>query len=52
MTINKSQGQTMNNVEISLETGAFTHGQLYVALSSIGSKNSLITYYAVNKPDY
>ena len=42
MTINKSQGQTMNNVGISLETGALTHGQLYVALSRVGSKNSLI----------
>lgn len=33
MTINKSQGQTFDHVEIDLPTPVFTHGQLYVALS-------------------
>jgi ATP-dependent DNA helicase PIF1 len=33
ITIHKSQGQTFNKVIIDLGNGAFTHGQLYVALS-------------------
>lgn len=33
MTINKSQGQSVNYVGIDLTTPVFTHGQLYVALS-------------------
>ena len=33
MTINKSQGQSLGNVGIDLRYPAFTHGQLYVALS-------------------
>ena len=32
-TIHKSQGQTFERVAIDLDTGAFTHGQTYVALS-------------------
>ena len=41
MTINKSQGQTLTNVGISLDTEVFSHGQLYVALSKVGSKSAL-----------
>jgi len=33
MTINKSQGQTLQNVGLFLPTTVFAHGQLYVALS-------------------
>lgn len=33
ITIHKSQGQTFDKVVIDLGNGAFTHGQLYVALS-------------------
>ncbi len=33
ITIHKSQGQTFDKVMIDLGNGAFTHGQLYVALS-------------------
>ncbi|MDD5773880.1 MAG: AAA family ATPase [bacterium] len=33
ITIHKSQGQTFDNVIIDLGHGAFTHGQVYVALS-------------------
>jgi len=33
ITINKSQGQTIPNVEIYLPRHVFSHGKLYVALS-------------------
>jgi ATP-dependent DNA helicase PIF1 len=36
MTINKSQGQTMERVGIYLPTPCFSHGQLYVAMSRVG----------------
>ncbi|MFA5689581.1 MAG: AAA family ATPase [Kiritimatiellales bacterium] len=33
ITIHKSQGQTIQNIHIDLGKGAFSHGQVYVALS-------------------
>ncbi|KIK19419.1 hypothetical protein PISMIDRAFT_63125, partial [Pisolithus microcarpus 441] len=33
MTINKSQGQSVQHVGLDLHTPIFSHGQLYVALS-------------------
>ncbi|CEP09018.1 hypothetical protein [Parasitella parasitica] len=41
MTINKSQGQSFTNVGIDLRYPAFTHGQLYVALSRSTNPNSI-----------
>ena len=37
MTINKSQGQSLQNVGLDLRTSVFSHGQLYVVLSQCTS---------------
>ncbi len=37
MTINKSQGPTLNNVGVYLSSPIFYHGQLYVAISRVTS---------------
>jgi len=41
MTVNKSQDQSLEHVGIYLYTLAFTHGQLYIALSRVTSLNGL-----------
>ncbi|KAH7053633.1 hypothetical protein BKA57DRAFT_533189 [Linnemannia elongata] len=41
MTINKSQGQTLENVGLYLPTPVFTHSQLYVALSRCTDERNL-----------
>ena len=41
MTINKSQGQTMEKVGIYLHKDVFTHGQLYVAMSRVGRRDGV-----------
>lgn len=41
LTINKAQGQTMERVGVDARDPAFSHGQLYVAASRVGSMNNI-----------
>ena len=51
VTIHKSQGQTFENVFIDLDTGAFSHGQTYVALSRSTSMDGLFFKRKIFKSD-
>lgn len=51
VTIHKSQGQTFDKVKINLGTGAFAHGQLYVALSRCKSLEGISLTRKVNLSD-
>jgi len=44
MTINKSQGQSVEYVGINLQTSVFSHGQLYVAFSRCTSPLSISVF--------
>lgn len=51
ITIHKSQGQTFENVVIDLGTGAFAHGQTYVALSRCTSLEGIILKIQIRQSD-
>ncbi|KAG3077101.1 hypothetical protein PI124_g14494 [Phytophthora idaei] len=54
MTINKAQGQTVQNLGLYLSTSSFSHGQLYVALSRVTSRSkykALIEYLQLEEDD-
>jgi ATP-dependent exoDNAse (exonuclease V) alpha subunit len=42
MTINKSQGQTLEKVGLDLRTQVFSHGQLYVAFSRVRAWDGIV----------
>jgi ATP-dependent exoDNAse (exonuclease V) alpha subunit len=42
MTINKSQRQTYDRVGVDLQKNVFTHGQLYVSLSRVRSRDNVV----------
>ncbi|KAL8600083.1 hypothetical protein ACOMHN_051629 [Nucella lapillus] len=44
MSINKSQGQSLKVVGVNLKQPCFSHGQLYVACSRVGSCQNLHIY--------
>jgi ATP-dependent DNA helicase PIF1 len=50
MTINKSQGQSVDRVGLHLEQPVFSHGQLYVALSRCTSASQVHIFNNTNQP--
>ena len=52
MTINKSQGQSLSRVGLYLKQPDFTHGQLYIALSRVITRDGakLLMLYKDGKP--
>ena len=49
MTINKSQGQSLLNVGVWLNDTCFSHGQLYVCISRVGSSKRI--KFAIRRTD-
>ena len=49
MSINKAQGQTLSRVGLYLEENCFSHGQLYVGCSRVGSQDHLKIFCPNNR---
>ena len=49
MTVNKSQGQTFDQVGLFLPDDVFEHGQLYVGLSRVRSESGLFVQLGDDK---
>lgn len=49
MTINKAQGQSLKIAGVILENSCFSHGQLYVACSRVGTPKNLFIYTPIGK---
>lgn len=49
ITINKSQGQTLNVAGLNLQHSCFSHGQLYVGCSRVGTPKNLIVFTPNNR---
>jgi ATP-dependent DNA helicase PIF1 len=52
MTINKSQGQTLNNIGVYLPFPVFYHGQLYVAISWVTSSENIKIFSGQGPDEY
>ncbi len=50
ITINKSQGQTLNNVGVYFSSSVYSHGQLYVVISRV-TNNANIKIFSGQGPD-
>ena len=50
MTINKSQGQSVDHVGLNLQTSVFTHGQLYVAISRVTASQNIKAIWNESSP--
>lgn len=51
MTIHKSQGKTFDKITVDVGTGAFAHGQVYVALSRCKSLSGIILNNPIRNND-
>lgn len=49
ISINKSQGQTIKHCGVNLQDACFSHGQLYVAFSRVGTSKNLYIYATESK---
>ena len=50
MSINRSQGQTLSFVGLWLKAQCFTHGQVYVGCSRVGSPDNI--KFAIKEEEY